>query len=87
MKASKNVRFETQKNRPGPVFCVLVASAGRLLDFGLFVLDVLAHDRIVFFHHQFIRGVFLVLAGGVVMAGAGGRNQFDQISHDFSPST
>ena len=87
MKASKNARFETQKNRPGPVFLGSVASAGRLLDFGLFVLDVLAHDRIVFLEHELVRCIFLVLAGGVVVACAGGRNQFDQISHDFTPST
>jgi hypothetical protein len=39
-----------------------------LLNLGFLVLDVLAHHRVVFFEHQFIRGVFFVFIGGVVVA-------------------
>ena len=51
--------------------------AARLLDFSFFVFDVLAHHGIVFLEHQLVGRVFLVLVGGVVVAGASGRNQFD----------
>ena len=57
-----------------------------LLDLGFLVVDVLAHYRVVFLHHHFVRRVLLVLVGGVEVAGAGGRYQFDQISHDAAPS-
>ena len=58
-----------------------------LLDFGFLVVDVLANHGIVFLEYQLVRGVFLVLVGGVVVAGASGGYQFDQISHDAAPST
>ena len=58
-----------------------------LLNFSFLVIDMLANHGIVFLEHQLVRRVFLVLVGGVVVASASGRYQFDQISHDAAPST
>jgi hypothetical protein len=53
-----------------PVFLLAVAAC--LLDFGLFVFDVLAYHRIVFLEHHFVGGILFILIRGVVMAGARG---------------
>ena len=58
-----------------------------LLDFRFLVIDVLAYHGIVFLEYHLVRGIFLVLVGGVEVACASGGYQFDQISHDAAPST
>ena len=60
------------------------AGARALFDLGFGVEHVLANDRIVLLHCQFIRRVALVLVGRVVVAGTRAGDQFDFISHDDS---
>jgi hypothetical protein len=55
-----------------------------LLDLGLFVVDVLAHERVVLLHFQLIGMEALVLRGDVEVAGPGGRQQFDLFAHSYS---
>jgi hypothetical protein len=56
----------------------------RLLDLRFLVLDVLAHDRIVFLDVHLVGMQALVLRGHVEMAGASGRQQFHFLAHGLN---
>src|SRR5512141_376967 len=61
------------------------------LDFGFLVLDVLLGDRIIFLLRQLVGLGARVLAGHVIVAGAGARHeldlQTDGFGHGFSFTT
>lgn len=54
-----------------------------LLDFGFFIDNVLANDRVEFLDFHLVGHISLVLAGRVVMSRPSRRNQFDFFSHDL----
>ena len=41
----------------------------RLLDFAFLIVDMFAHNRIVFFEYHLVGGVALVLVGSIKVAG------------------
>ena len=69
----------TIKNPALPGFCV--SCLDRLLfDLRFLVGNVLAHDGVELPDLHFFRHVALVLGGGVEMAGAGSRDEFDFVT-------
>src|SRR6185437_1483503 len=77
--------FDRRAGRAPPLRRGLRASRA-LLDLGLFVADVLAHERVVFLHFQLIGMQALVLRGDVEMPGSGRRQQLDLFAHGNSSS-
>src|SRR5690348_17547791 len=56
------------------------ARAKASLDLAFLVDHVLAHDGIVLLHFHLVRGVLLVLVGGVEVAGTGRGDQADLVA-------
>jgi hypothetical protein len=56
-----------------------------LLDLGFFVDHVFTRFGIVFLEFQFTRRGLLVLVCGVEMAGVGGGNEADFVTHGVAP--
>jgi hypothetical protein len=52
-----------------------------LFNFGFFVNDMSANHRIKFFDLHFLRHVFFVFSGGIEVASAFSRNQFNFVTH------
>src|SRR5690606_30800076 len=57
---------------------------GRLLELGLFVVDVLASNGIKFFDQHFLGHVALVFGGRVEVTGTGRGFEFDLLADAFS---
>jgi hypothetical protein len=72
-----------KKPAPGGLFRVERESG--LLDLGFLVDHVFADYGIVFFDFHFVRHGALVLGRSVVMASFSAGDEFDFVTHDFTP--